>query len=93
MITEENSDSYWIPANKTDQVRITTMITAPQAASGLALANAIALKKRGWKSMQALERWWKGVPELSVPVTISECAFTFMADGVIKVLPFEATVP
>ena len=93
MITEENSDTYWIPANKTDQVRITTMITGRSAALGLALANAIVLKKRGWKSMQALERWWKGVPDLSVPVTIKECAFTFMADGVIKVLPFEATVP
>lgn len=93
VITTENNDSYWIPAGKTSQVRVTTLITVRSALTGLLLANAITLKERGWNEWETLEKWWNGVPELAVPVTAKECAFVFTAGDVIKVLPFEATVP
>lgn len=93
MITTNNNDSYWIPAGKTDQVRLTTLITARSALVGLLLANAVQLKAKGWSPWDALERWWNGVPDTSVPVTIKQCSFTFMADGVIKAIPFQATFP
>lgn len=93
MITENNNDSYWIPAGKTDQVRLTTLITVRSALVGLLLANAVALKDKGWSPWQALERWWEGVPDLSVPVSFNQSSFTFMADDMVKVVPFEATVP
>ncbi len=93
MITTNNNDSYWIPAGKTDQVRVTTLITVRSALVGLLLANAVTLKDKGWTPWQALERWWAGVPDLSVPVTLKQSAFTFMAEDMVKVVAFEATVP
>ena len=91
MITSNVNDQYWIPAEKTSQVRITTLITVRSALTGLLLANAPALNKRGWKAWDTLERWWKDVPDLAVPVGVKNCSFSFRADGVTKVVPFEAT--
>ena len=51
------------------------------------------LKARGWSPWKALERWWTGVPNLSVPVTVHEGAFTFAADGVTKVVSYQGDVP
>ncbi len=93
LVTYNNQDSYWIPAGKTDQVRATTMITTRSALLSLLVTGGYKLKARGWSPWQALERWWKGVPNYSVPVTVKEGAFTFRADGVEKVVPFEATFP
>lgn len=93
VITYNNQDSYWIPAGKTDQVRITTTIMPRTALLSVLVTGGFKLKAKGWKAMPTLEKWWIGVPDLSVPVTVKECAFTFKADGVVKVLPFEATFP
>jgi len=93
MLMENNNDSYWLPAGKTDHVRITTMITARQGLLGLLLANAVTLKEKGMSPWDALERWWEGVPDATVPVTVKNASFTFRADGLIKVVPFEATYP
>jgi len=93
VITTNINDSYWIPANKTSQVRVSTLITVRSALTGLLLANAPTLKKKGWDAWATLEKWWDGVPNLSVPVTLKNTAFTFKADGLMKAVPFEATVP
>jgi len=90
LVTVHNDDSYWIPADKTDQIRSTTMITVRSALLSVLVTGGYKLKDKGWTPWQALERWWNGVPELSVPVTVHEGAFTFTADGVTRVLPFEA---
>jgi len=92
VVTVNNEDSYWIPAGKTDQVRLNTLITTRSALLSLLVTGGYKLKDRGWSPWKALERWWRGVPEYSVPVKVTEGAFTFKADGLIKVLPFEASV-
>lgn len=92
LVTVNNQDSYWIPAGKTDYVRATTMITARSALLSLLVTGGFALKERGWSPWAALERWWTGVPELSVPVSVKDGSFTFRANGVLKVLPFKAKV-
>jgi hypothetical protein len=89
VITNNVNDSMWIPAGKTDQVRVTTLITVRSALTGLLLANAPALKAKGWNAWDTLEKWWVKVPELGVPVGVRNCSFTFKADGLIKVVPFE----
>jgi hypothetical protein len=93
LITVNNQDVYWIPAGKTDEVRTTTMITVRSATLSLLVTSGYKLKAKGWSVWDALERWWKGVPDLTVPVTVKEAAFTFTADGVSKVAPFTATFP
>ena len=89
MITAADQVSNWIPPGASDEVKVTTMITARSALVGLLLANAVKLKSRGWKMWDTLEKWWKGVPEGTTPVTLTECAFTFAADGIIRVYPYE----
>jgi hypothetical protein len=93
VVTVNNDDMYWIPGGKTDQVRATTMITARSALLSLLVAGGFKLKEKGMNPWQALKKWWTGVPDFSVPVTVHEGAATFEAGGVIKVIPFKATFP
>jgi hypothetical protein len=93
VITLSHQDANWIPAGKTDQLRVTTMITARSVLMSVLVTGGFKLKEKGWSPWDALERWWKGVPDYSVPVTVREGAFSFAWDGQTKVLPFEATFP
>jgi hypothetical protein len=93
LVTFNNADFSWIPPGKANQVRATTMITGRSALLSLMVTGGYKLKDKGWSPWQALERWWKGVPDYTVPVTVKEGAFTFLADDVVKVVPFSATTP
>ncbi len=93
VMTTNNSDSNWIPAGKTDQVRLDTMITVQSALTTLLLPNAPALKSKGWDAWQTLERWWKDVPMGKTPVTVKNATFSFRADGMSKAIPFQAKFP
>ena len=93
VITVNDQDAYWIPAGKTNEVRVTTMITVQSALLSLMVTSGYTLKAKGWTPWEALERWWKGVPDFTVPVTVKEAAFSFTADGVAKVASFTATFP
>ena len=93
VVTLNIQDAYWIPAGMTDQVRVTTMITVRSALLSLLVTGGFKLKDRGWNAWQTLERWWKGVPEYTVPVTVMEGAAMFSANDFTRVLPFAATFP
>jgi hypothetical protein len=86
-----NNDSYWIPAGKTSHVRLNTMITTQSAFMSVGVTGGYKLKEKGWSQWDAIKRWWEGVPDMKVPVSIKECTFTFKADGVTKAVPFEVT--
>ena len=92
MMTTAEQMSNWIPAGKSDEVSVTTMITVRSALLGLLLANKMELVKRKWKMWDTLEKWWKGVPEGTTPVTLTECGLTFTADGVSRTYPFKVEV-
>jgi len=92
VMTTADQMSNWIPAGMSDEVKVTTLVTVRSALVGLALANAVELKKRGWKNFDTLERWWKGVPEGTTPVTLTECGFMFTAGDVTMVYPFKVQV-
>jgi hypothetical protein len=92
MVTVSTQDACWIPAGKTNEVRSSTMITVHSGLLTLLVTGGYKLKAKGWNAWQALEKWWTGIPDYAVPVTVYEGAFTFQADGIVKVLPFEATV-
>ncbi|RLB15206.1 MAG: hypothetical protein DRH11_16730 [Deltaproteobacteria bacterium] len=106
LVTFNSQDEMGIPFGKikgyfspkviepfSNTYRATTMITTRSALLSLLVTGGYKLKARGWSPWQALERWWRGVPDYSVPVTVKEGTFTFKADGVEKVIPFEATFP
>jgi len=75
-----------------DEVTVTTLITVHSARYSLLLANAVELKKRGWEKWQTLEKWWKGVPEGTTPITLTECGFMFTAGDVTMVYPYKVQV-
>ena len=91
LITYNSQDSIWIPAGKTNEVRATTLLMPKAALLSLLVTGGFKLKEKGWSPWDALERWWKGVPDYSVPVDVAEATFTFSADGVTKVYPFNVT--
>jgi len=93
VMTTNDNDSHWIPAGKTDQVRLNTMITVRSALLALLLPNAPLLKAKGWDAFDTLERWWTDVPNGKTPVTVKNASFTFTADGVTKVIPVLAKFP
>jgi hypothetical protein len=91
LYTGNNSDAYWIPAGKTDHIRLNTMITTASAQLSVLVTGGFKLKEKGWTAWDALQRWWEGVPNYTVPVSLKEATFTFKANGVFKAVPFEAT--
>ncbi len=93
VVTINNSDTYQIPANSTDQVRLVSMITAQSARLSLLATAGFKLKAKNMDVWSALEKWWKGVPDLSVPVSVKEGAFTFKVGKDVKVIPFKADLP
>ena len=93
LITVNNSDEYLIPGNSIDQIRFNTMITARSALLSLLVTGGFKLKEKGWSPWDALERWWTGVPNYEVPVTLKDGSATFSADGITKVVPFELNFP
>ncbi|MCP4577136.1 MAG: hypothetical protein GY846_12715 [Deltaproteobacteria bacterium] len=92
VMTTADQLSNWIPPGQADEVKVTTLITVRSALLGLLLANAVELKKRGWKNFDTLEKWWKGVPEGTTPVTLTECGFMFTAGDVTMVYPYKVKV-
>ena len=93
LVTVHNQDSYWIPAGKTDQVRASTLIDVHQARMSLLVTGGFKLQEKGVAAWDAVEKWWTGVPEYSVPVHLHEGAFNFSADGVTKVVPYKVLIP
>ena len=93
LVTVNNNDVCWIPPETTNQVRATTMITVTSARLSLLVAGGFKLQEKKMNANDALQKWWTGVPDFSVPVTVHEGAFSFRAGGVSKVMPFEATFP
>ena len=91
--TVNNNDDYWIPAEGTDHIRSTTMITVRSAILSLKVASGFKLKEKGWTAPQALERWWNKIPMLEVPVQVEEGRAAFHANGVSEVATFEGTYP
>jgi len=89
LVTFNSSDQYWIPAGKSDHIRATTLITARSALLSLLVTGGFELKAQGISPWDALEKWWKGVPEGTTPVHITECSFSFSANGVSKTYPYE----
>jgi hypothetical protein len=93
LVTVYSQDDCWIPPGKTQQLRASTLITARSALLSLLVTGGFKLKAKGMSGWDALEKWWVGVPDYNIPVTVHEGAATFRADGVTKILAFKAEFP
>ena len=91
--TVSSPEAMWIPAGKTNELRVPAIFDTRQTLLTLLLPGAMKLKEKKLSPWAALEKWWIGAPDFSFPVSATGGAAVFQAGGVTKVIPFEATFP
>ena len=91
--TVNSAETMWIPAGKTNQIRVPAIFDTRQTLLTLLLPGAMKLKEKGISPWAALEKWWTGAPDFSFPVSATEGSAIFNAGGIVKVIPFEAVFP
>ena len=93
VITVNSADENWIPAGKTDEVRLNTLVTTRSTLLNLLVTGGYKLKEKGLSPWEAMERWWTKVPGLEIPVQVKEGSATFSAQGESEVVAFSAMYP
>lgn len=91
--TVSSPETMWIPAGKTNELRVPAMFDTRQTLTTLLLPGAMKLKEKNLSPWDLLEKWWTGAPDFSFTVSATEGSAVFTADGVTKVVPFMATFP
>jgi hypothetical protein len=90
--TVGSQEVMWIPAGKTNQLRVSAMFDIQQA-SGVALTGGLRLQEKGIAVHDQLEKWWIGIPDFTFPVQVKEGAAVFKADKTTGVAAFSASYP
>ena len=80
----------WIPAGKTNLLRVPAMFDTRQALLALIMPEAAKLHDKKVSPWEALEKWWTGAPDFSYPITVAEGSAVFRAGHVIRAVPFAA---
>ena len=91
--TVSSTDTMWIPAGKTNQVRVHAHFDVRQSLLSLLVTGGFKLKEKGTNVWAQLEKWWTEIPEYSVPIHVKGGAAVFQADGLTKVTTFKASFP
>ena len=91
--TVASTDTMWIPAGKTNQVRVHAHFDVRQSLLSLLVTGGFQLKAKGTNAWAQLETWWTGIPEYDVPVHVKAGSAVFKADGLTQVITFKATFP
>lgn len=91
--TVGSTETMYIPAGKTNQIRVHAMFDTRQTLLTLLLPGAPQLKALGKTPWDMLEKWWTEAPEFSFPIHVKQGSAVFKADGLVSVGTFEATFP
>ncbi len=91
--TVDSPETMWIPAGKTNQLRVPAMFDTRQTLLTLLLPGAMKLKEKKMSPWAALEKWWTGAPDFAFPISATGGSAVFKADGIVRVVPFSATFP
>jgi len=91
--TVNAAEAMWIPAGKTNELRVPAVFDTRQTLLTLLLPGAMKLKEKNLSPWAALEKWWTGAPDFSYPISATGGAAVFQAGGITRVVPFEATFP
>ncbi len=86
-------ETQWIPAGKTNQLTVMSIVDVQQVLLSLLIPNAEKVKAKNTNAWALLEKWWIEIPNMTVPIGVQKGAATFTADGVQKVIPFAAKFP
>lgn len=91
--TVSSTETMWIPAGKTNQLRVPAHFDVRQSLLSLLVTGGFKLKEKGTNVWSQLETWWTGIPQYTVPVHVKGGSAVFKADGLTKVVTFSATFP
>jgi hypothetical protein len=91
--TVNSPETMWIPAGKTNQLRVPATFDTRQTFLNLQLPGALKLKARSQSAWDVLEKWWTGAPDFSYPISAAQGSAVFRTDGMVRVVPFSATFP
>jgi len=86
-------ETQWIPAGKTNQLTVMSIVDVQQVLLSLLIPNAEKVKAKNTSAWALLEKWWTEIPNMTIPVEARKGAATFTADGVQKVVPFAGKFP
>jgi hypothetical protein len=86
-------ETQWIPAGKTNQLSVMSIVDVQQVLLSLLIPNAEKVKAKNTNAWALLEKWWTEIPNMTIPIQVGKGAATFTADGVQKVIPFNAKFP
>ena len=96
--TVSSTETQWIPAGKTNQVRVHAMFDGRQSLLSLLVTGGFKLKEKGMgtgagAALKQLGTWWKEISDFGFPVYVKEGSAIFKADGLMTVGAFEGTFP
>lgn len=96
--TVQSIDTQWIPAGKTNQIRVHAMFDGRQSMLSLLVTGGFQLQEKGMgtgagAALKQLGQWWTTIPEFAFDVFLKEGAAVFSADGQTKVVSFNAQYP
>ena len=91
--TQGSSEAMWIPAGKTNQVRVIAVQDPAVTSGSLMVASGDKVKASGKGPMDLIENWWTQIPDFTFPIYARNGSAIFKADGVVKSVPFSAKFP
>ena len=91
--TVGSQEVMWIPAGKTNQLRVPAMFDTRQTFLNLQLPGALKLKEKKTTAWDVLQKWWTGAPDFSFTISAYQGSAVFKADGFTRAVPFNATFP
>jgi LEA14-like dessication related protein len=91
--TVGSTDTMWIPAGKTNQLRVHAHFDVRQSLLSLMVTGGFKLKEEGTNAWAILEKWWTEIPQYNIPIHVKGGSAVFNADGMTKVATFKATFP
>jgi hypothetical protein len=91
--TVGSQETMWIPAGKTNQLRVSALFDVWQSFLSLGVASGLKLQERKIAAHDQLEKWWTGIPDFAFPVNVKEGSAVFKAEGVTGVSSFSGKYP
>ncbi|MGD2029483.1 MAG: hypothetical protein PVG86_06035 [Desulfobacterales bacterium] len=91
--TVSSTETMWIPAGKTNQIRVYAHFDVRQSLLSLMVTGGFKLKEKGTNAWDQLEKWWTEIPQYIVPIHVKGGSAVFKADSLIQVATFNATFP
>lgn len=75
------ANTMWIPAGKTNQLRVVNTFSSRAALLNLLVVAGLDLKDKGLKGPDLIKKWWVEAPNMSYPITVHGGAAQFYYDG------------